>query len=42
MVKDIKIKNRNYYFFNDMIVLKDFDKANLKVYKTYHKHTNIY
>ena len=33
MVKDINIKNRNYYFFNDMIASKNFDEANLKVDK---------
>ena len=38
MVKDINIKNKTYYFFTDMIALKDFDEANLKVGKKYHKH----
>ena len=42
MVKDIKIKNRSYYFFNDMIALKDFDEAILEVDKKYHKHIDIY
>ena len=41
MVKDISIKNRSF-FFNDMIALKDFDKANLKVVKSYYKHIDIY
>ena len=36
MVKDISIKNRSYYFFNDVIVLKIFDEANLKNDKKYH------
>ena len=36
MVKDISIKNRSYYFFNDVIVLKNFDEANLKNDKKYH------
>ena len=42
MLKDISIKNRSYYFFNDMIALKDFDKANLKVDKKYYKYMDIY
>ena len=42
MVKDISIKSRSYYFFNDMIALKDFDEENLKVDKKYHKHIDIY
>ena len=42
MVKDISIKNRRYYFFNDMTALKYFDEANLKVDRKYHKHINIY
>ena len=42
MVKNISIKNRSYYFFNNMIALKDVDEANLKVDKRYHKHIDIY
>ena len=42
MVKDISIKNRSCYSFNDMIALKDFDEANLKVDKKYQKHIDIY
>ena len=42
MVKGISIKNRGYYFFNDMITLKDFDESNLKVDKTCCKHIDIY
>ena len=29
-VKDISIKNRTYYFFNDIINIKDFDPGNIK------------
>ena len=29
-VKDIDIKNRAYYFFNDMINIKYFDRNNIK------------
>ena len=35
MVKDISIKIRSYYFFNDMTGLKDFDETNLKIDKKY-------
>ena len=30
-VKQINIKNRTYYFYNDIIDLKDFDGSQLKV-----------
>ena len=42
MVKDINIKNRRHYFFNDMIALKNFDEADLKVDKKSCKHIDIY
>ena len=29
-VKDIDIKSRTYYFFNDMINIKNFDLNNIK------------
>ena len=30
-VKDVDIKNRTYYFFNDMINIKNFDLNNIKL-----------
>ena len=30
-VKDINIKNRTYYFFNDIIDIKNFYTNNIKV-----------
>ena len=33
LVKQIDIKNRTYYFYNDMIDIKDFDAKLLKVDK---------
>ena len=30
-VKDINIKNCTYYFFNDMINIKNFDPNNIKI-----------
>ena len=41
-VKQINIKNRTYYFYNDMINLKDFESALLKIDKKYYKGINIY
>ena len=38
-VKQINIKNRTYYFYNDQINLKDFDARLLKVDK---KEIDIY
>ena len=32
-IKEINIKNRIYYFFNDMINIRDFDSSLLKVDK---------
>ena len=34
-VKDIDIKNSTYYFFNDMINIKDFDPNNIKIDQKY-------
>ena len=41
-VKQINIKNRTYYFYNDQINLKDFDARLLKVDKKYYKEIDIY
>ena len=41
-VKQINIKNRTYYFYNDMINLKDFKSALLKIDKKHYKGINIY
>ena len=30
-VKDVDIKNRTYYFFNDVIHIKSFDTKNFKI-----------
>ena len=32
-IKQIDIKNRKYYFFNDMFNIKDFDSSLLKIHK---------
>ena len=31
MIKDISIKNRTYYFLNDIINIKDVDPNNIKI-----------
>ena len=41
-VKQIEIKNRTYYFYNDQINLKDFDARLLKVDKKDYKEIDIY
>ena len=41
-VKQIDIKNRTYYFFNDMINIKDFDPNLLKIDKKSSKNIDIY
>ena len=40
--KQINIKNRTYYFYNDQIDLKDFDARLLKIYKKGYNETDIY
>ena len=37
-VKDIDIKNRTYYFFNDIINIKNFDSNNIKIDEKSYKH----
>ena len=41
-VKQINIKNRTYYFYNDTIDLKDFDARLLKIDKKSCKNNGIY
>ena len=41
-VKQIHIKNRTYYFYNDMIKLKKFDARLLKIDKKSYKTIGIY
>ena len=41
-IKQINIKNRTYYFYNDQINLKDFDASFLKVDKRDYKEIDIY
>ena len=41
-VKQIDIKNWTYYYYNDMINLKNFDSNLLKIYKKHYKGINIY
>ena len=41
-VKSIKIKNQTYYFFNDMVNIKDFDSDLLRIDKKPYKNMGIY
>ena len=41
-VKDIDIKNRTYYFFNDIVNIKTFDPNNIKIDEKSYKHIFIY
>ena len=41
-VKQINIKNRTYYFYNDIIDLKNFEPNLLKIYKKSYKNIDIY
>ena len=42
VVKQIDIKNRTYYFYNDIIDLKKFDARLLKIDKKSYKNIGIY
>ena len=41
-VKEINIKNRTYYYFNDMIDKRNFHSNLLKIDKKSHKDFDIY
>ena len=41
-VKQIKIKKRTYYFYNNIINLKHFESNFLKIDKKHYKGTDIY
>ena len=42
VLKKINIKNRTYYFYNDIINLKNFDRSLLKLDKKSVMDINIY
>ena len=41
-IRQINIKNRTYYFYNDQIKLKDSDASMLKIDKKYYNEIDIY
>ena len=41
-IKQINIKSRKYYFFNDMINIKDFEPSRIKIDKKSCKNIGIY
>ena len=41
-IKQINIKNRTFYFFDDMINIKNFDSGLLKIDKKSYKNIGIY
>ena len=41
-VKTINIKNRRYYFFNDIINIEGFDLSLLKIDKNSYKNIDMY
>ena len=41
-IRQINIKNRTYYFYNDQINLKELDARSLKADKKDYKETDIY
>ena len=40
-VKELNIKNRTYYYFNDIIDIKDFQSKLLKIDKKQYKDIDI-
>ena len=41
-IKQINIKNRTYYFYNDIIDLENFDSSLLKIDEKSYKDIGIY
>ena len=41
-VKDTDIKNRTYYFFNDIINIQNFNPSNIKIDEKTYKNILIY
>ena len=41
-IRQINIKNRTYYLYNDQINLKDFDAGMLKIDKRNYKEKDVY
>ena len=41
-VKEVNIKNQTYYFFNDMIDMKNFESNLIKIDKKPYKDFDIY
>ena len=41
-IKQINIKSRTYYFYNDRVDLKNFDAKLLKIDKKYYNEIDIY
>ena len=41
-IKQINIKNRTYYFYNDIINLNEFDESKIKVDKIFFNDIDIY
>ena len=41
-IKQIKIKNRTYYFLNGTINIKEFESSQLKIDKKTYKNIGIY
>ena len=42
IIKDINIKKHTYYFFDDIINIKDFDPNNIKIDEKSYKNIFIY
>ena len=40
-IKQIEIKNQTYYFYNDIIIIEEFDSNLLKIDKTSYENTDI-
>ena len=40
-IKEISLKNRTYYFYDDMINIKNFDSSSQKIDKTSYKNISI-
>ena len=41
-IKDISLKNHTYFFFNNVLDIKEFDPNNIKIDEKSHKNILVY
>ena len=41
-IKDISLKNHTYFFFNNVLDIKEFDPNNIKIFEKSYKNILVY